>query len=97
MCSSDLDTKVANFVAAYEAEYGAKPDQFAAGGYDTVWAIYNAMKAAGINDVNISAQDLCNALVAVFTGDFSYSGVTGNITWDASGAPTKEPKIVRAN
>ena len=95
---NSTDEKVASFVAAYEAEYGVKPDQFAAGGYDTVWAIYNAMKEAGINDVNISAQDLCEALVAVFTSpDFSFSGVTGNITWDASGAPTKEPKIVRAN
>lgn len=92
------DEKVKNFVDAYEAEYGAKPDQFAAGAYDTVWAIYNAMKTAGINDSSISAKDLAEALVAVFTSpDFSYSGVTGNITWNTDGAPVKEPKIVEAN
>ncbi len=95
---NSTDEKVASFVAAYEAEYGAKPDQFAAGAFDTVWAIYNAMVKAGVDDVNISAQDLATALVAAFTADdFSYSGVTGNITWDASGAPTKEPKIVEVN
>ena len=95
---NSTDEKVASFVAAYEAEYGAKPDQFAAGAYDTVWAIYNAMKEAGINDVNISAEDLAQALVEVFTSEtFSFSGVTGNITWDESGAPTKEPKIVEVN
>ena len=92
------DEKVKSFVSAYEAKYGAKPDQFAAGAYDTVWAIYNAMKKAGINDVNISATDLAQALVATFTSeDFSYNGVTGDITWKANGTPTKEPKIVKAN
>lgn len=95
---NSTDEKVKSFVNAYEAKYGAKPDQFAAGAYDTVWAIYNAMKKAGVDDVNISAAQLAEKLVAVFTAkDFSYSGVTGDITWDESGAPTKEPKIVKAN
>lgn len=95
---NSTDEKVSSFVSAYQAEYGAKPDQFAAGAYDTVWAIYKAMVKAGVDDVNISAQDLAQALVAAFTSDdFSYSGVTGNITWNESGAPTKEPKIVEVN
>ena len=56
------------------------------------------MVKAGVDDVNISAQDLAQALDSAFTSDdFSYSGVTGNITWDESGAPTKEPKIVEVN
>lgn len=92
---NSTDEKVASFVSAYEAEYGAKPDQFAAGAYDTVWAIYEAMKVAGVDDASISAQDLADLLVATFTSDsFVFNGVTGTITWDESGAPTKVPQIV---
>lgn len=87
--------KTAAFVATYEAKYGETPDQFAADGYDAVYAIYNAMVAAGVNDVNISASDLCNLVVPAITADtFVYEGVTGTMTWDATGACTKDPVIV---
>ena len=37
-------------------------------------------------DVTISASDLCDILKAQFTGDFTYSGVTGNnIKWEDNG------------
>ena len=37
-------------------------------------------------DVTISASDLCDILKKQFTGDFSYSGATGNdITWEKNG------------
>ena len=53
------------------------------------------MKAAGVNDVNISASDLCDKVVAAITSDgFSYTGTTGTMTWDESGAATKIPVIV---
>ena len=40
--------------------------------------------------VTISASDLCDILKAQFTGDFSYSGVTGNdITWEDNGYVSK--------
>ena len=53
------------------------------------------MKAAGVNDVNISASDLCDLVVATITADtFVYVGVTGTMTWDASGAATKIPVVV---
>ena len=95
---NSTEEKVASFVNAYKAKYNAEPDQFAAGAYDTVWAIYEAMKKANVTDVTISAADLGAILVDVFTSDdFSYDGVTGNIKWDESGAPTKDPKIVYAN
>ena len=42
-------------------------------------------------DVTISASDLCDILKAQFSGDFSYSGVTGdNITWDDNGYVDKQ-------
>ena len=89
------DEKTANFVKKYREAYGKDPSQFAADGYDAVYVIYEAMKAAGVNDVNISASDLCNKVVAAITAEgFSYVGTTGTMTWDASGAATKVPVIV---
>ncbi|MGN0538651.1 MAG: ABC transporter substrate-binding protein [Candidatus Fimenecus sp.] len=95
---NSTDEKAANFVKNYEAKYGAKPDQFAADGYDAVYIIFEAMKVAGVNDVNISASDLCNLVVKAITSDsFTYKGVTGEMKWDASGACTKVPVIVEIN
>ena len=89
------DEKTANFVQNYRTAYKIDPSQFAADGYDAVYVIYEAMKAAGINDANISASDLCDAVVAAITAEgFSYAGTTGTMTWDASGAATKIPVIV---
>ena len=86
----------ADFIAKYTEKYGTDTlNQFGASAYDCVYAIYNAMKAAidaGEEiDVTISATDLCEILKAQFTGDFSYSGVTGNnITWEDNGYVAKE-------
>ncbi len=89
------DAKVASFVSAYEAKYGVKPDQFAADGYDVVMVIYEAMKKAGVNDVTITPDELCEIVKATITADdFSFAGVTGNMTWDESGAATKAPIII---
>ena len=60
-----------------------------------VYAIYNAMKAAVDAGkeipVTISASDLCDILKEQFTGDFTYSGVTGtDITWEETGYVSKE-------
>lgn len=92
------DEKVAAFVTAYTEKYGAAPDQFAADGYDAVYVIFEAMKKAGVDNVTISASELCDILVKTITAeDFSFTGVTGKMTWDVSGAPTKEPTIVELN
>lgn len=92
---ASTDEKVAKFVSDYKTKYGAEPDQFAADGYDAVYAIYNAMKSADVKDASISASDLCDKIVeAITASDFSYEGVTGKMTWDKSGAATKVPVIV---
>ncbi len=86
---------VSSFVTKYKAKYNSSPDQFAADGYDAVMAIYEAMKVAKVDDVNISASDLCNKLKTVFnSADFSYAGTTGNMKWSSNGAPTKEAIIL---
>ncbi len=82
---------VSKFVESYKAKYGKTPDQFAADGYDAIYAIYNAMKAAGVNDVTIAPSDLCETVKASITAsDFSLTGATGTMTWDATGACHKE-------
>lgn len=89
------DAAVVKFVNAYKAKYNETPDQFAADGYDAMMSIYAAMKAADVKDVNISAADLCAILTAKFTSsDFVYTGATGTMTWDKSGACAKTPQIV---
>ncbi len=89
------DAVVSAFVAAYTAEYGVAPDQFAADGYDAIYAIYNAMKVAGVNDVTIDPSSLCELVKTAITSEnFSYKGATGEMTWDLTGACNKVPQIV---
>ena len=93
--AASTDATVKAFVDAFKAEYNETPDQFAADGYDAVMALYEAMKAAGINDVNISASDLADAVRAVLVGgSFSFKGATGTMSWDNTGACKKSAQIV---
>ncbi len=95
---NSTDENVKSFVDAYKAKYNKLPDQFAADGYDAVYVIYEAMKKAGVNDVTIDASTLCDKLIPVVTGDdFTYTGATGTMTWDKSGACNKVPTIVELN
>lgn len=95
---NSTDTTVKAFVDAYKAEYNALPDQFAADGYDAVYAIYNAMKAANVDNVKISASELCDIVRAKLTeSTFVFKGVTGQMTWNEKGEPTKVPQIVEFN
>lgn len=88
--ADSTDATVSKFVKAYKAKYGETPDQFAADAYDAVYAIYTAMKAAGVNDVTISPSDLCEKVkTAITASDFSLTGATGTMTWDATGACKK--------
>ena len=87
------DEATRNFVAKYQEAYGEVPNQFAADGYDCVYAIKAALEAGGATP-DMDASALCDLLVAQFTSDsFSYDGITGaGMTWDASGAVSKAPK-----
>lgn len=94
--SNAKEGAAADFIKKYTDKFGTETlNQFGASAYDCVYAIFNAMKAAidaGEEiDVTISASDLCDILKAQFTGDFTYSGVTGNdISWEDNGYVAKE-------
>ena len=87
------DAATQSFVSKYQAKYGETPNQFAADGYDCIYAIYQALTEAGATP-DMSATDLCDLLVAKFTAaDFTFNGLTGEgMTWSADGAVSKSPK-----
>ena len=88
------DEATQNFVAAYQEAYGEEPNQFAADAYDCVYAVYKAMNEAGL-DASASHEEICEALIAVFTGDFTASGVTGaEMKWNAAGEVNKTPNAM---
>ena len=87
------DERTQAFVESYKALTGEIPNQFAADCYDAVYALYAASQNAGI-DADTSVEDACELLIAQFTGDFQVEGLTGTMTWDASGAVTKTPTAV---
>jgi branched-chain amino acid transport system substrate-binding protein len=86
------DELTSNFVAKFQEQFGEIPNQFAADGYDCVYAYYSAIQEAGIT-ADAGAEEICEALIAHFASGFSFNGVTGsNMTWDATGAVSKTPK-----
>lgn len=88
------DEKTQEFVKAYKAAYNNEvPIQFAADAYDAVYTVKAAMEKAGIKDASISINDMCDKLKAAMT-EITVDGVTGSMTWDASGEPTKDPKAM---
>ncbi len=86
------DARTKSFVEKYQAAYGEIPNQFAADGYDCVYAIYEALNNAGVTDTSLSASDLCDILIEQFTS-MTFDGLTGDgMTWGTDGAVTKSPK-----
>ena len=90
------DDRTVNFVKEYQELTGGVPNQFAADGYDCVYAFKEACQKAGIT-ADMSAQDICEKLIATFTdGSFSVDGLTGTgMTWSTNGEVTKDPVVVK--
>lgn len=85
--SKATDGAAAEFVKKYEDKYGEVPIQFAASAYDCVYAIFEAMKAAGSDKISVtmSAEELCEILTSEFDSTFTFSGTTGsNMHWTRS-------------
>ena len=86
------DERTKNFVAKYQKAHNEIPNQFAADGYDCIYALYAAIKADGSITAGMSAKDTCEKLITQFT-TFSFDGVTGDkMTWSKSGQVSKSPK-----
>lgn len=92
--ASSTEKRTAKFVAEYVDAYGTTPNQFAADGYDCMYAIYEACIKAGVT-ADMSASDVCEKLISTFTSaDFSVDGLTGSgMTWSTSGEVSKDPLV----
>ena len=87
------DERTQTFVKTYEEQFGEIPNQFAADAYDAVYILKAALEAAGCT-ADMSAVDICEALVPVMS-TITVDGLTGQgMTWDASGAVSKAPMAV---
>ena len=85
------DEQTQAFVAKYEEQFGETPNQFAADAYDCIYAYYEALTNAEATP-DMDAETLCGLMQEQFT-PMTFSGLTGtNVTWDETGAVSKEPK-----
>lgn len=89
--ADDTSENVSAFVAAYKSNYNATPDQFAADAYDAVYAVAEALKAAGISSED--HDNVSERLTAVMTS-VTVKGVTGTMTWGADGETSKNAKAM---
>ena len=88
------DEATQKFVKAYAEKFNNEvPIQFAADAYDAIYTVKAAIEKAGAT-ADMSVSDLCNAMKTAMT-EITLEGLTGTITWDASGEPEKEPKAVK--
>lgn len=91
------DELTKSFVAKYkEKANGETPNQFAADGYDVIYALYTAATKAGING-GTTAEEASTKLIEQFT-TMEFEGLTADtgtkMTWKADGTVSKTPTAV---
>ena len=98
--ASDTDEATVQFVTEYQDQFNETPIQFAADGYDCVYAIYEALtyyaeNNGGLDVTDMGYEEMCEILISVFTdANFSHDGLTGaGMTWTTSGEVNKDPKV----
>ena len=96
--ADSADEATQKFVTAYKAAYNNEiPNQFAADAYDGVYIIAKLIEEGNVT-ADMSASEICDIMKAAICADgFEYLGITGAgaaLTWDASGAVSKDPAAV---
>lgn len=87
------DDLTVNFVTEYNERFGETPNQFAADGYDCIYALKQAIEAAGCTP-ETATEDICTAMIEQFT-TMSFDGLTGSgLTWGTDGTVSKLPMAV---
>jgi branched-chain amino acid transport system substrate-binding protein len=82
------DEKVQNFVKAFEAKYGSKPDQFAAQAYDSLYIMSQSLLGAGKAD-RLALRDELAKLK-------DFEGVSGKLSFDEGRNPIGDAVVVEA-
>lgn len=90
--ADSTDPVAAAFSSAYQKKYNEIPDQFAADGYDAIYAIAAALQKAGVTDIEMDGFN--EAMIAAMT-EIEVTGATGTMTWSADGEPTKTATAVK--
>ena len=92
--ADDTSSLNQNFVKKYQDKFGEVPNQFAADGYDCIYAMYKAATEAGIDPASMDHEAICDAMVAKFTS-MTFDGLTGaSMTWGKDGTVSKLPNAV---
>ncbi len=88
------DEMTQKFVADYQGKYGEIPNQFAADGYDAVYALKAAIEKSGATPAD-GVSGICDKLKKGIT-EISVDGLTGQgMTWLATGEVNKAPKAMQ--
>ncbi len=86
------DAAVQAFVSTYVERFGETPNQFAADGYDAIYAAKAALEQAGATP-SMSAQEIGEIAIPAMT-QINVEGITGTMTWIATGEVSKTPTAV---
>lgn len=81
----DAGGALADFIAAYKAEYNEEPSMFAALAFDSTNVLMDAVEKAG----STNPEDIQKAMVGI-----EFSGVTGSFTFDEKHTPIKSVLVV---
>lgn len=84
--ADDQTPVVKSFVDKYVAAYNETPSQFAADGYDGIYAIAKAYEKAGSTD---------NAAIIAAMTEIEVEGTTGTFTFTKEGEPNKAAKMIQ--
>ena len=85
------EANVKAFVSAYTAKYNTIPDQFAADGYDAIYAIKAALEKAELKSDDV--EDFNDRMVAAIK-DITIVGTTGEMSWQDDGNFAKDAKLM---
>ena len=91
--ASASDELTQKFVAKYQELYNETPNQFAADAYDAIYTAYAVIQKTGITP-DTSYEEVCELMIAEMQ-KLEITGVTGAMTWDATGAVSKAPIAVK--
>ena len=83
------DEATQNFVKIYQEQYNEIPNQFAADGFDCIYAMMYAALDAGIQ-TGEAPESVCEKMIAAMQ-QLHYTGLTGDMTWSANGEVDKVP------
>ena len=87
------DDKTVSFVQKYQEKYGEVPNQFAADGYDCIYAMVEAAQKAEVKSGD-AAADICDKMIAAMQ-KLKITGLTGTMTWSSNGEVDKVPTAMK--